>query len=92
VIPHAGELTLAKLAKDGFAMTDTCPTAQKIQRLVAEAVKEIADEQGLSPEEIKLRESFCWQLLRNVWFGAVSDALNAHHLLIVLVIVSRICL
>jgi hypothetical protein len=63
VIPKAGELTLAKLAKDGFAMTDTCPTAQKIQRLVADAVQEIAEEQGLSPDEIKLRESFCWQHL-----------------------------
>jgi hypothetical protein len=58
-------------------MTGMCPTAQKIQRLVAEAVQEIAEKQGLSPEEIKLRESFCWQHLQNVWFGAVSDALNA---------------
>jgi hypothetical protein len=51
-IPQAGELTLAKLVRDGFAMTDTCNTAQKIQQLIAEAVQDIAKEQGLSAEDI----------------------------------------
>jgi hypothetical protein len=71
-IPQPSELTLAKLARDGFAMTDTCNTAQQIQHLIAEAVQDIAKEHGLLAEEIKLRESFCWQHLQNIWFGAVS--------------------
>ena len=76
-IPRAGELTLSKLAKEGFTMTDTCSTTQKIQRLISEAIDDIASKEGLSPDEIKVRQSHCWQHLRNVWFGGVSKVLNA---------------
>ena len=76
-IPRAEELTLAKLAKEGFTMTDTCSTAQKIQRLIGQAIDDIAKKEGLSADEINVRQSHCWQHLRNVWFGGVSKVLNA---------------
>eukprot|EP00956_Cyclotella_meneghiniana_P011123 scaffold15566_cov34-Cyclotella_meneghiniana.AAC.1 len=74
-IPPSSELTLAKMAK-GFTMTDTCNTARRIQHLLHEEIKKICKEKGMSDEDIELHKSFCWQHLRNVWFGAVELALN----------------
>ena len=76
-IPRPKELTLSKLAKEGFTMTDTCSTAQKIQRLLGVAIQDIGVKEGLSEDEIAVRRSHCWQHLRNVWFGGASKVLNA---------------
>ena len=74
-IPPSSELTLTKMAK-GFTMTDTCNTARRIQNLLHDEIKKICYEKGMSDEEIEMHKSFCWQHLRNVWFGAVELALN----------------
>jgi hypothetical protein len=78
MIPDGSKLTLSKLSKGqrGFTMTDTCSPARKLRRLIAEYVKEIGEAEGLSQDELLVRESDCWQHLRNVWFGAVSKQLN----------------
>jgi hypothetical protein len=78
MIPDGSKLTLSKLGKGqrGFTMTDTCSPARKLCRLIAECVKQIGEAEGLSQDELLVRESDCWQHLRNVWFGAVSKQLN----------------
>jgi hypothetical protein len=40
------------------------------------SLREERDEIGLSEDQIKTFEADCWQHLRNVWFGAVSNALE----------------
>ena len=76
LIPRGTELTLTKLGQHGFTMTDTCGTARKLRRLIAVDIKHIALEEGLSPDEVNVRESDCWQHLCNIWFGTVAKALN----------------
>ena len=78
LIPRGSQLALTKLGKHGFTMTDTCDTARKLRRLIADEVKQIAQEQGLPVDEINVREADCWQHLRNVWFGAVSKSINEY--------------
>ena len=75
VIPTSEDLSLSKLAK-GFTMTDTCNTARKIQHLLKDEIAKVCNEKGLTGEEIDIHTSYCWQHLRNVWFGAVETALN----------------
>jgi hypothetical protein len=43
-IPSPTELTLAKAAKKGIIMTDTCNTARKLCRLLIDQIKVIAKE------------------------------------------------
>ena len=56
-IPMAHELTLAKLAKGGWIMTDTCNAARKYRRLLMESIKKIAEEDGMSPDQITVWEA-----------------------------------
>eukprot|EP00956_Cyclotella_meneghiniana_P019144 scaffold32561_cov32-Cyclotella_meneghiniana.AAC.5 len=74
-IPSSKDMSLSKLAK-GFTMTDTCKTAKKIQVLLKEEIAKVCKEKGLTDNEIEIHTSYCWQHLRNVWFGAVETALN----------------
>ncbi len=74
-IPHSNELTLAKLGKGGTVSTDNCNSARKFRRLLMEKIKKIALERGMSQEEIRLFEGDCWQHIRNVWIGAISNEL-----------------
>ena len=53
----AHELTLAKLAKGGWIMTDTCNAARKYRRLLMESIKKIAEEDGMSPDQITVWEA-----------------------------------
>lgn len=75
LIPPSSELSFAKLAK-GFTMTDTCNVARRIQHLLQEEIKKICKKKGMNDDEIEMHQSYCWQHLRNVWFGAVELALN----------------
>ena len=77
LIPRGTKLSLTKLGQRGFTMTDTCDTARKLRRLIAEEIKRVASQEGISPDEVNIRESDCWQHLCNVWFGAVAKSLNA---------------
>lgn len=56
-IPKAHELTLAKLAHGGCVMTDTCNAARKYRRLLMEAIKQIAEEDGMTVEQIAVWEA-----------------------------------
>ena len=78
LIPLGSEMSMTKLAKRGFAMTDTCNTARKPRRLIIEGVNRVMQEEGLSADKAKVREGDCWQHLRNVWFGAIAKGLNEH--------------
>lgn len=69
-------LSLSKLGKGGFTTTDTCNAAHKIQQLLQSEIKEICKAKGMTEDKIELHTCFCWQLLRNVWFGTVELALN----------------
>ena len=41
-------------------------------------MKKIAEEQGLSKDEVRTRVSDCWRHMMNVWFGGVSTELNEY--------------
>ena len=57
LIPESVELSLAKLAKCGWVMTDTCKAAQRFRRHFIAAVKEIAKKEGMNNNEIKIFEA-----------------------------------
>jgi hypothetical protein len=78
MIPQLQALTLAKLANDGMVSMDTCNTACKTRRLLCEAIRTVAIEQGLREESINVMENDCWNHLHNVWFGAVIKELSSH--------------
>ena len=59
-------------------MTDTCATAQKFKRLLQEAIEKAAIEAGIPADEICVFQADCWHHLRNVWIGAVVNALSEH--------------
>ena len=77
-LPDPSRLTLARLAKNGFLMTDTCDTARKFWRQLRAVIEAEALEQGMSADEINAYEADCWQHLRNVWIGAVVLKLGQH--------------
>ena len=56
-IPMAHELTLAKLAKGGWVMTDTCNAARLYRRLLMESIKQVAKEDGMTSEQITVWEA-----------------------------------
>ena len=79
MIPQSQALTLAKLANNGMVSTDTCNTARKTRRLLCDAIRKFAIEQGLGEESINIMVNDCWNRhLRNVWFGAVIKELSSH--------------
>ena len=51
-LPHPSELSLAKLARGGWIMTDTCSPMQKFRRLFKEAVIKIAKDEGMDDDDI----------------------------------------
>jgi len=78
LIPEPSELSLSKLAKGGWIMTDTCNPARKFRKLLIEAISEIACKEGMDKAEIKVYEADCWHHLHNVWFGTVINKLGDH--------------
>ena len=78
-IAEGSSLSLAKFAKGSLVMTDTCNAARKFRRLMIEAIKDAAKEEGMRDDSIHVFEADCWHHLRNVWVGAVVKHLG-HHL------------
>ena len=78
MILQSQALTLAKLANNGMVSTDTCNTARKTRRLLCDAIRKFAIEQGLGEESINIMVNDCWNHLHNVWFGAVIKELSSH--------------
>ena len=56
-IPQANELTTDKIADGGLVMTDTCNAASKYRRLLVKSIKQIAEEEGILKERIKVFEA-----------------------------------
>ena len=56
-IPQANELTISKLADGGWVRTDTCNAASKYRRLLVKSIKQIAEEEGILKEWIKVFEA-----------------------------------
>ena len=56
-IPLAKELTISKIDDGGWVMTDTCNAASKCLRLLIESIKQIAEEEGIMKERIKVFEA-----------------------------------
>ena len=69
-IPHPSELNISKLHK-GSVMTDNCDKAHKERRILAQAIREAAQEKGIAKSEIKVFQLDCWHHLRNTWFDNV---------------------
>ena len=57
LIPKAYQLTLGKLAKGGWIMTDTCNPARRFRRLLSAAITQIALEEGMDKDDIKMFEA-----------------------------------
>ena len=56
-IPLPKELSLAKLASGGWSLTDTCNPARAFRKLFIASVRQIAEEEGVSLEEIRVWEA-----------------------------------
>ena len=77
-LPNPSRLMLARLASNGFLMTDTCYTARKFWRPLRAVIEVEALEQGMTADKINVYEADCWQHLWNVWIGAVVLKLGQH--------------
>ena len=56
-ILQANELTIAKLDDGGWVITDTCNAARKYCRLLVEPITQIAEEECIPKEQIKVFEA-----------------------------------
>ena len=63
------KLTLARLDKHGWLMTDMCNTSQKFQKLLCGVKETDAKENGMTEDVINVYEDDCWHHLRNVLIG-----------------------
>ena len=70
-IPAPTKLPLAKAAKKGIIMTDTCNTACKLCRLLIDQIKVIAEENSMSSHQIATFKGDYWQHLCNIWFSTI---------------------
>ena len=52
-IPHPSELNISKL-HEGSVMTDNCDKAHKERRILAQTIREAAQEKGIAESEIKM--------------------------------------
>ena len=53
-LPDPSRLTLARIAKNGFLMTDTCDTARKFWRQLRAVIEIEALEQGMIADKINV--------------------------------------
>ena len=72
LIPESAELTLAKLARKGWAMSDTCTPARAFHQAFKKLITVFALSKEISKEEIQVFDADCWHHLRNIWFGRVT--------------------
>ena len=56
-IPLAYQLSIAKLAKSGWIMTDTCNAATKFRKLFIESIKQVAIDRGMPARQIRIYEA-----------------------------------
>ena len=77
-IPLPSKLTLARLHKNGWLMTDNCPTAMKFKRLLHEEIAKQARAEGIPENEIRVRQADCWHHLRNTWIGNTVTVMSRH--------------
>ena len=68
-LPDPMKLTLARLAKHGWIMTNMCNTVQKFQKLLREVIESEAKENRIAEDESNVYEADFWHHLRNVWIG-----------------------
>ena len=73
--PQANELTIVKLADGGWVMTDTCNAARKYRRLLVKPTKQIAEEEGIPKEQIKVFEE--GKVITN-FYGIFFSTLTLH--------------
>ena len=87
--PDAAKLGLHQLGDGGAIMSDTCTTARKAKRLLAEFIaKEVEAQLGaetwsaMSEEErekaTRTHQQDCWQHLRNIFLADMSKAQAAY--------------
>ena len=72
------KLTMARLAKHGWLMTDMCNTAKKFRKLLREVIEAEAKENVMTEDEINMYEDDFWHHLRNVWIEGVVLKLSQH--------------
>ena len=51
-------------------MKDTCNTARKVARLLAESIKDACKEENMTDEQFAVYIGHCWHHLRCLWIGA----------------------
>ena len=56
-IPASADLTIAKLAKGGWIMTDTCSAARRFRRLLKAEIHKIGKEMGMTDGDIQIYEA-----------------------------------
>ena len=72
------KLTLARFAKHGWLMTNTCNTDQKSRKLLREVKEAETKENEMMEDEINVYKADCWHHLCNVWIGGAILELGQH--------------
>ena len=57
LLPKPSDLSLSKLTNGGWIMTDTCNPAREFRKLFMAAITEIAEEEGMTKNEITIYEA-----------------------------------
>ena len=57
MIPSPCHLSIAKISKSGWIMTDTCNAARKFRRLPIDAITEISNKEGMASNQINIFEA-----------------------------------
>ena len=78
-IPHAKDLSVAKLSDHGVITTDTCNAAKSINRKIGEQIIEIAKTENLFPDlDPIIRNEYCHHHLRNILINAMNKKLSRY--------------
>ena len=77
-IPLPSKLTLTRLHKNGWLMTDNCPTAMKFKRLLHEEISKQARADGIPENEIRVHQADCWHHLQNTWICNTVTVMSRH--------------
>ena len=88
-IPSAAEMNIVKLCGGGMATSDNCSPAMKVKRLLVVAAQEAVKHQHTEAEwdsfsdaeraaKLLVLQGDCWNHLRNVWLGKMSNGITEH--------------
>ena len=74
------QLSNGKLSEYGLVTTDTCNSAQKLNRLICEKIefKVLADGIQLIKDEVQVCSQWCHNYLRNIWIGDTNKCLSKY--------------